>query len=292
MIRPQYEELAELLITHSCSLEKGENVLIEAFDIPAEMVIATIRAARKAGGVPYVTWKNNLILKELITETTDEHMDLIGSVEKFRMEKMDAYIGLRGSLNISEMSDISSEKMAIYQSKLLQKVHFQERVANTKWVVLRWPTSSMAQQANMSTEAFEKFYFDVCCLDYKKMDEAMKPLEKLMTDTDKVHIKGPGTDLRFSIKDIPAIRCAGERNIPDGECFTAPVKDSVEGHIQFNAETLYHGTVFNDIRLEFKKGNAPTYILSKSKSNSIWPKGPSSALYFQLSITDSMLLSL
>ena len=178
MIRPQYEELAELLINHSCSLEKGENILIEAFDIPEEMVIATIRAARKVGGSPFVTWKNNVILKELISETTDEHMDLIGSVEKFRMEKMDAYIGLRGSLNISEMSDISSEQMAIYQSKLLQKVHYQERVANTKWVVLRWPTPSMAQQANMSTEAFEKFYFDVCCLDYKKMDKAMIPLEK------------------------------------------------------------------------------------------------------------------
>ena len=111
--------------------------MIEAFDIPEEMVIATIRAAREAGGLPFVSWKNNLILKELITETTADHMDLIGSVEKFRMEKMDAYIGFRGSLNISEMSDIESEKMAIYQSKLLQKVHFQERVPNTKWVVLR-----------------------------------------------------------------------------------------------------------------------------------------------------------
>jgi|TARA_B110000914_G_scaffold210724_1_gene210157 aminopeptidase len=254
MINPQFEKLANLLITHSCSLEKGEKILIEAFDIPQEMVIATIRAARKAGGLPFVTWKNNLILKELINDTSEEHMSLIGSVEKYRMEQMDAYIGLRGSLNISEMSDVTSDKMAIYQSELLQKVHFQERVANTKWVVLRWPTPSMAQQANMSTEAFEKFYFDVCCLDYKKMDEAMKPLEKLMTVTEKVHIKGPGTDLRFSIKGIPAIRCAGERNIPDGECFTAPVKDSVEGHIQFNTETLYHGTVFNNIRLELKKG--------------------------------------
>jgi aminopeptidase len=75
-----------------------------------------------------------------------------------------------------------------------------------------------------------------------------------MNQTDKVHIKGPGTDLRFSIKGIPAISCAGEHNVPDGECFTAPVKDSVEGYIQFNAETLYHGTVFNDIRLEFEKG--------------------------------------
>ena len=151
MINPQLEKLADLLINHSCSLEKGEKVLIEAFDIPQEMVIATIRAARKDGGEPFVKWKNNLILKELILETTEEHMGLIGDVEKFRMEKMDAYIGLRGSLNISEMSDVDSEKMAVYQSQLLQKVHFQERVANTKWVVLRWPTPSMAQQANMST---------------------------------------------------------------------------------------------------------------------------------------------
>jgi len=254
MIRPQYRELANLLINHSCALEKGEKLLIEAFDIPEEMVIAVIRAARKAGGLPFVSWKNNQILKELITETTDEHMDLIGSVEKFRMEMMDAYIGLRGSLNISEMSDVKSDKMAIYQSKLLQKVHFQERVPNTKWVVLRWPTPSMAQQANMSTEAFEKFYFDVCCLDYTKMAKAMEPLRKLMNKTNKVHIKGPGTDLRFSIKGIPAISCAGEHNVPDGECFTAPVKNSVEGYIQFNAETLYHGTIFNDIRLEFEKG--------------------------------------
>ena len=254
MLHSQYTKLADLLIKHSCSLKKGEKLLIEAFDIPQEMVVATIRAARNAGGIPFVTWKNNLIMKELISETTKEHMELMGAVEKYRMENMDAYIGLRGSFNISEMSDIDSEKMAIYQSELLQKVHFQERVANTKWVVLRWPTPSMAQQANMSTEAFEEFYFNVCCLDYKKMDEAMKPLEKLMTKTDKVHIKGPGTDLKFSIKGIPAIRCAGERNIPDGECFTAPVKNSVEGHIHFNAETLYHGTVFNDIRLEFEKG--------------------------------------
>ena len=135
MINPQFEKLANLLITHSCSLKKGEKVLIEAFDIPQEMVIATIRAAREVGGLPFVTWKNNLILKELINGTSEEHMSLIGSVEKHRMEQMDAYIGLRGSLNISEMSDVTSEKMAIYQSELLQKVHFQERVANTKWVV-------------------------------------------------------------------------------------------------------------------------------------------------------------
>ena len=122
MINPQLEKLADVLINHSCALEKGEKVLIEAFDIPQEMVIATIRAARKAGGEPFVTWKNNLIIKELISDTSDEHMGLIGDVEKFRMEKMDAYIGLRGSLNISAMSDVDAEKIADKISEYLSSL--------------------------------------------------------------------------------------------------------------------------------------------------------------------------
>jgi aminopeptidase len=112
----------------------------------------------------------------------------------------------------------------------------------------------MAQQAEMSTEEFEDFYFEVCCLNYAKMGKAIAPLKELMERTDQVSITGPDTDLRFSIKDIPAIACCGDRNIPDGECFTAPVKDSIEGHIHFNARTLYNGTIFSDVRLEFKDG--------------------------------------
>lgn len=250
----RYEKLAHNLINHSCQLKNGENVLIEAFDMPEEMIIALIRATRAVGGVPLVTLKNNRILREMYKDTDEEHMELCASTELYRMKQMDAYIGLRGSRNIAEMGDVPSEKMAHYQSKWLQPVHLEERVTNTKWVVLRWPTPSMAQQAEMSTEAFEDFYFDVCTLDYAKMAKAIEPLEEMMKNTDKVHIKSPGTDLKFSIKDIPAIACAGDRNIPDGECFTAPVKDSVNGIIQFNAETLYHGTVFSEIRLVFENG--------------------------------------
>ena len=250
----RYEKLAHNLINHSCQLKNEENVLIEAFDMPEEMIIALIRAARAVGGVPLVTLKNNRILREMYMDTDEGHMELCASTELYRMKQMDAYIGLRGSRNIAEMGDVPSEKMAHYQSKWLQSVHLEERVTNTKWVVLRWPTPSMAQQAEMSTEAFEDFYFDVCTLDYAKMAKAIEPLEEMMRNTDRVHIKGPETDLKFSIKDIPAIACAGDRNIPDGECFTAPVKDSVNGVIQFNAETLYHGTVFSDIRLVFENG--------------------------------------
>ena len=252
MTDPRYDKLASNLINHSICLQKGEKVLIEAFDLPETMVIALVRAARKAGGVPLVTLKNNHVLRELYREATEEQMQLCGDVELARMKEMDAYIAMRGSHNIAEFSDVPSDRMQLYQTHWLQPVHFQERVPNTRWVVLRWPSPSMAQQAEMSTEEFEDFYFEVCCLDYAKMGKAIAPLKELMERTDQVRITGPDTDLRFSIKDIPAIACCGDRNIPDGECFTAPVKDSIEGHIHFNARTLYNGTIFSDVRLEFK----------------------------------------
>jgi len=116
----------------------------------------------------------------------------------------------------------------------------------------------MAQLAGMSTEAFEDFYFEVCTLDYRKLRPAMMALKRLMERTDRVEIRDPGTDLRFSIKGIPAIICGGDRNIPDGEVFTAPVRHSVEGHVSFNAPSIYQGTAFDGIRLEFREGKIVT----------------------------------
>tara|TARA_Y100001934_G_C12114879_1_gene660310 strand:+ start:16 stop:702 length:687 start_codon:yes stop_codon:yes gene_type:complete len=123
----------------------------------------------------------------------------------------------------------------------------------------------MAQQAGRSTEAFEKFYFDVCTLDYGQLATAMAPLVDRMSDTDHVHITGPGTDLSFRIGDIPVRGCAGEHNIPDGECFTAPVRDSVEGTIRFNTPTLYHGVTFTDISLTFNNGKITDASSSDTK---------------------------
>ena len=248
------EKLADVLITHSTKVQPGEYVLIEGFDIPQEMIIALIRAVRGAGGIPLVEIKQNRIQRELLRNADEEGLKLIGEYEGYRMKQVQAYIGIRGSQNIAEMSDVPTEGMRAYEKHWLTPVHFDIRVSKTKWVVLRWPSPSMAQSAKMSTEAFEDFYFDVCTLDYNHMEKAIAPLKALMEATDEVHIVGPGTDLKFSIKDIPVIPCTGERNIPDGECFTAPVRESVNGVIHFNTPTLYQGTVFSDICLRFENG--------------------------------------
>jgi len=251
---PRFDRLARVLTEHATGVQEGEFVLIEAFDIPDEMVIALIRAVRLAGGHPLVSAKHNRIQRELLREGSDEGLGLIGQYEAFRMERVQAYIGVRGSWNITELSDVSTEAMNRYEKGWYKPVHLDIRVPNTRWVVLRWPTSSVAQQAGMSTEAFEDYYFDVCTLDYAKMAGAIEPLKTRMERTDRVRIVGPDTDLAFSIRDIPVVGCSGTHNIPDGECFTAPVRDSVNGTIRFSTATLYHGTAFTDIRLTFKDG--------------------------------------
>src|SRR5207245_3074561 len=182
----------------------------------------------------------------------DRQLNRTARLERARMKKMDAYIALRGSNNITELSDVPVEQMQRVTKKM-QPVQDQ-RVKKTKWVVLRWPTSSMAQLAATSTEAFEDFYFNVCTLDYRKLQPGMKALKRLMEKTDRVEIKGPDTDLRFSIKGIPAVVCGGDRNIPDGEDFSCPVKHCVEGHVTFNARSIYQGIGFDGIRLEYKSG--------------------------------------
>jgi aminopeptidase len=248
----RFDKLAKLLVEYSIRLKRNETVLIECFDIPDEMTIALIRAVRNAGGVPFAQTYRVRVNRALALEASDRQLNLMASHELARMKKMNAYIAVRGSNNITELSDVPPEKMKLIGRKM--RPVQDQRVKKTKWVVLRWPTPSMAQLAGMSTEAFEDFYFDVCTLDYRKLQPGMKALKGLMEKTDRVQIKGLDTDLSFSIKGIPAVICGGDRNIPDGEVFSCPIKDSVEGHVTFNAPSIYQGIAFDGIRLEFKKG--------------------------------------
>jgi len=171
-----------------------------------------------------------------------------------RLRGCRAYIGIRGGDNACEGADVPPDKKALYNLRYNKPVHGQIRVKQTKWVVLRYPTPGMAQQAGMSTEAFEDFFFQVCCMDYGKMSAAMDALVARMQQTDRVRILGNGTDLAFSIRGLPAIKCDGRLNIPDGEVFTAPVKDSVEGTITYNTPSLYQGVTYENIALTFSKG--------------------------------------
>lgn len=262
---PRIETLAKNLINYSVRLQKGEKVLIENFGLQRELVIALVKEAYAAGGYPFVSLKDHQVDRALLLGAQEEQFNMIADFEANVMSKMDAYIGLRSGDNINEHADVPDEKMRIQGATVGRKVHSEIRVPKTKWVVLRYPNSSMAQLAKMSTESFEDFYFKVCNLDYGKMDQAMDNLVELMNKTDKVKITGPGTDLTFSIKDIPAIKCSGQMNIPDGEVYTAPVRDSVNGVITYNTPSPYQGFTFENVKLTFKDGKIVEAVANDSE---------------------------
>ena len=254
MLDPRVTKLAELLCTHSCDLGPNDRVLVHAFDIPEEAVAEVVRVAQDKGAQVLVRLESNVVRRQLMLGMSLDNVRTIADVEKYEMERMTAYIALRGSHNYAEAADVPAETQQMWNREYGTPVVFGVRVPRTKWVALRWPTAGMAQQASMSTSAFEKFYFDVCTLDYGRMARAAEPLADLMRRTDMVRVTGPGTDFTLSIKDIGAVPCSGRRNIPDGECFSAPVKESVNGVIQYNTVSLYQGTEFSDIRYTIKNG--------------------------------------
>ncbi|MCY9694831.1 aminopeptidase [Paenibacillus alginolyticus] len=254
MLDPRLTKLADVLVNYSVKAKPGENILIEAYGIDSALVKEIVKKVHAAGAHPFVNVRDHVIMRQLIMNGTEAQMQTWADTDAFQMKQMQGYIGVRGGANIYELSDIPADRMKLYNSIYYQQVHFDVRIKDTRWVVLRYPTSSMAQLASMSTDEFEEFYFNVCTMDYGKMSKAMDALKELMDRTDKVRLVGPGTDLTFSIKGIGGVKCDGELNIPDGEVYSAPVRESVNGIISYNTPTPHDGFIFENIVLEFENG--------------------------------------
>lgn len=247
--------LAYSLVNYSCQVKKGDKVYVHYTGASTRPLAKEIvKAVYEAGGLPFVHYTDPQLQRLQIMECTKEQMELMAEVDGLEMSRMDCYIAVRGSDNVSELSDVPAEKMAIYEKYYVTPVHHGIRVPKTRWVVLRYPNDAMAQLSGTSTERFEDFYFQVCNLDYSRMEQAMQPLIDLMNRTDRVRLTGPGTDLTFSIKGIPAIPCAGRANIPDGEVYTAPVRDSVNGTLSYNTPSVFQGFTYENICLTFENG--------------------------------------
>ena len=253
---PRNDQLADIIVNQSLELKAGEKVLVQGNGLATEpLVRAVVKAAKAAGALPVYKLENPATLREWLKDGDAAMFDLAAEADAHQMKLMDAYVGFSCPENAVELSDIPGDTMALYQERYYDPVHMKIRLPDTRWVVLRYPAPGFAQSAGMSTEAFEDWFYRVCTVDYMKMGQAMEPLKALMERTDKVRILGPGeTDLRFSIKGIPVIPCAGEANIPDGEIYTAPVKDSVEGVIAYNTPTIHEGFEYTNIRFRFEKG--------------------------------------
>jgi len=249
------KELAKNLVNYSCNVKMGEKVLIHYIgEDTRDLARQLIKEVYKVKGIPVVRYTDPQVQREILLGASMEQMEQMAEVDGLEMSKMDCYIGVRGSENVAELADVPKSNMEIYEKYYMTPVHHGIRVPKTRWVVLRYPNAAMAQLAGTSIESFEDFYFNVCNLDYAKMDKAMDAMIEYLNKTDKVRIVGPGTDLSFSIKDIPSKKCSGHMNIPDGEIYTAPVRESINGTLTYNTPSIHNGFTYEDISFEFKDG--------------------------------------
>jgi len=265
MYSEQDQQLATKILKFSCELEAGQNVMLQLVGLNGiELLRALVKEARAMDANPFVQIEDTQV-QRILTETGDKEF-WQGQAEYDQvplMKNMDAFVGLRASRNIYEQANVTKKANKAYADYFADPVHFKERVNNTKWVVLRYPSEAFAMNARMPTEEFRKFYYKACLLDYNQLAEAMKPLQDRLEDANEIQLKGEGTDISFSVKGQTWIPCFGKRNIPDGELFSSPLLNSVNGHISY-APSVYQGKPFEYVKLDVSDGKVVDYDSSNN----------------------------
>ena len=267
MQHPNDIAFAKKICHYSIELKPGEKVWVELIGLNGiGLVQALVKEIRAMGGEPFVKLMDPVIKRTLLDTGNKAFWQTQCKLDgEALMEEMDAFIGIRASENGFESCDIDQKKLEAYNSHYLKPVHLEKRVKGTKWVIMRYPSAAFAMNARMSTEAFEQFYYDACLFDYEKLSASIEPLEALLRKTDRIRLKGEGTDISFSVKGQNWIPCVGKRNLPDGELFSAPILDSINGTISY-APSLYDGKPFDFVKLVVKEGVVVDYDSSNNKA--------------------------
>ena len=249
------QNLARIFVRYALDVQPGERVLLDFRGAATTGLLRdVVSEVTAAGGIPFPLPGDDSLTARFLLGADESQVKAWGGLHDTLMRQMQCYVRVNGTDNPFETSEVPPVALKWEREHHMKPVHLEYRVKNTKWVVARYPTFSMAQQARMSREAFARLYYDVCTLDWERFSRAMDPLQQLMRRTDRVRLTAKDTDVTFSIRDIGVVKCDGRMNLPDGEVFTAPVRDSVNGVITYNAGSLYAGTSWDWIRLTFEKG--------------------------------------
>lgn len=244
--------LAHTIVNYSLHLKENSKVIVNFTQEATPLVEELIKEAQKVGAVMSLNMYDPRLNARLAEKNTDARLEHLKNIRQFEVENYDAFIQIRSSFNDYESKNVPKE-MTRKLGAMTQELD-DIRINERDWVLLNYPTDLDAYKAKMTTADFNEFALDVMTVDYQKMSKDIAPLKELMERTDKVRIISPGTDLTFSIKGMPAIPCCGEKNIPDGELYSAPIKDSVNGTITYNTPSPYQGNVYNHVSLTFENG--------------------------------------
>jgi aminopeptidase len=263
MSDPRWNNLADVLINYSTVTKPGEKVLITMMEIDTLPLARAVHAeVVKAGGLPQVEFQSAYLERDLMLYGNQEQLDWVPELNAYGMEWADVYIGLRGARNPHEFTGIAPQKITAHK-RAMGKVSAM-RNELTRWVLVRVPNESFAQQAETSLEEMMDFFFNATLRDWAEESKRYHELMEVFQAAEEVRIVGRETDLRFSTKDRIYEAADGHLNMPDGEIFTAPVDDSAEGHIYFEFPGVYVGQQIEGIRLELSGGEV---VKASAESN-------------------------
>ena len=251
---PRIARFAEILVDYSTRVKKGDVVLINAAGFEAAPLVKELYALCLKRGAKYVeySFSNPEIDRQFYNLATKQQLEHFPQHKLDFFKTLTVYIGISAGENSMVMANARQQAMVVYQK--VTKPLIDQRVKHTRWMVTRYPTHAAAQEAKMSLEEYEDYLFSACCIDWNAESRKQEKLKRLMDRTGKVCITAPDTNISFSIKGLPGVKCDGRFNMPDGEVFTAPVRDSVQGHITYNCPSIYQGKEYNNVRFEFKDG--------------------------------------
>lgn len=253
MTDPRWDQLADILINYSTRTRRGEKVFITMMEVETFPLVEMVYShAVRVGAFPQVEFVSAFLDRELMRHGTIEQVGWVPEIEAYGMEWADVYVGLRGFRNPYEFSGISPDRIAAYK-KALGKTSAM-RTDLTRWVLVRVPGESFAQQAQIDLDSMMNFFFKATLRDWAAEARRYKEICEVFQAADQVRITGRDTDISFSTKGRDYAIGDGTINMPDGEIFTAPVDDSAEGQIYFDMPGMYAGQMIKGIRLELSGG--------------------------------------
>jgi aminopeptidase len=261
---PRVTNLAKILVGYSTRVGKGETCLIEGPSPAEPLVSAVYEEVLKAGGLPVVAMTHEGQAKTYFDNATDEQLEWISPLQRWSAEEADCRIAIGADTNTRELSGVPPDRQTRRQAATRDLMaHTMQRTADGdhRWVYTIFPTNAYASDAEMSLAAFEDFYYGACLADaddpidaWKRASEETRRLAEWVTGHSEVHVTGPGTDIRLGIEGRKFIPCFGDRNMPDGEFFTGPVEDSVEGEVSFHLPAVVGGREVAGVRFRFEAG--------------------------------------
>lgn len=272
MTDPEIREFAEVLVEHSTDIQEGDYVYLIAESLQSLPLFEEVRRQIiKKGAYPHehLLYDSQVGSEGMdydwMKNSSEKQLQHVSTAKKKEMEEMDAYIRIGGPDNTQELSGIEAGKISKRQEATKQI--FYERDGK-RWVTTRWPTNGLAQSSEMSTQELRDYIFEaVTEVDYSEIRERNRKLKQKLDGASEVRIAADGTDLKMSIEGRTGVNCYGKRNLPDGEVFYAPEKESVEGEISFEFPGVEGGNRARDIWLKFENGKV---VESSAGSNEVF----------------------